>query len=512
MIVRLADPVDHADGDGAARIADPDAGPGDLLLGVADDLRDDQEAYLTACCPDPYVARLTRRRLTVREANAGSFDVRTDPGDCLETANVIVTRLPYRPAEERSAGEMLDAINDISLRLAPGARAIVVAPADTIAGLDPAGAAGDLRSELLASGAVKAIVRLPGGLVPYRPGYEVALWVLNTDYSTSLRGRVLLADVSGRSLTPTVIDALATDVLTWRQEGFDPDAHSRTYAVSTPIAALVRSSSPLTPRYLPTERELLDEVPGRVARALDLERVLEEARPERPRLRSDLATRTDPAPPPTATVGELLRDGRAKTNRLSLRKGTRIAADLIRSGDDPAVRARSYPVLGPPEILGRSRPGGRWVDRIAFEAAYPNARRSLPGDVVVTDVPEPGVLVDHAGYSVVEYPARILRLTERGRERFTPRVLAALLARSGRAGGAIRSVERLEEVRLPLLSAKELTRFDELLREIDERRDHAQKEIDALDALRRITTTGLSDGTLTLTESVPRAWQSPPSH
>jgi hypothetical protein len=162
--------------------------------------------------------------------------------------------------------------------------------------------------------------------VPYRPGYEVALWVLNIDYETPLRGRVLLADVSDRELTPAMIDALTTDVLTWRREGFDPNAHSRTYAVATPVAALVKSPHPLTPRYLPTEREL-QRVSDRVARALELERVLRDVRPEQPMLHSDLAVRADPVPPRSATIADLIHDGRARTNRLSLRKGTRIAAD-----------------------------------------------------------------------------------------------------------------------------------------------------------------------------------------
>ncbi|MEV5752451.1 hypothetical protein AB0L00_31935 [Actinoallomurus sp. NPDC052308] len=500
LVCRLTDAIQQADRDGTARIIDFNAGPGDLLLAVADALRDDQEAQVTACCPDPYVARLIRRRLTVRDLQEDGFDVRSDPAGALEGANVIIGQYPYRPGEDRSPGEMIETLNDISLRLVPGATAVILAPVDTIGGLDPADEAGMIRSELLASGAVKAVIRLPGGLVPYRPGYEVALWVLGIDYDSPLRGRVLLADVSDRELTADVIEGLAMDVLTWRQEGFDPDAHSRTYAVSTLIRDVVRSPLPLTPRYLPAEHEFATEIPERVARALELERVLRETRPDRPALHSDLATRRNPTPPRTATIGQLVQGARNRTNRLSLRKGTRVSSALIGPDDGPASRASSYTVIGSPEVLGRSTVGSRRVDRIAFESAYPNAQRSLPGDVIITDAPEPAVLVDHDGYAVIEFPARILRLTERGKEQFTPRVLAALLARSGRVDGAVRPVQRLEEVRLPLLGADELARFDRLLRELDERHRLARKEIDALDELRRIATSGLSDGTLTLAD------------
>ena len=43
---------------------------------------------------------------------------------------------------------------------------------------------------------VEAVIRLPGGLVPFRPGYETALWVLTQARGSRWRGRVLLADVS----------------------------------------------------------------------------------------------------------------------------------------------------------------------------------------------------------------------------------------------------------------------------------------------------------------------------
>lgn len=294
-----------------------------------------------------------------------------------------------------------------------------------------------------------------------------------------------------------MIDALTTDVLTWRREGFDPNARSRAYAVMTPVASLAGSSRPLTPRYLPTERAL-QHVSERVARALELERVLRDVRPDRPMLHTDLAVRANPTPPRTATIAELISDGRARTNRLSVRAGTRVDTELIQPDD--GNHTSSYRVLGAAEVLGHAAVGGRRIDRVAFEATYPNARRSLPGDVVITTAPEPAAIVDHDGYSVVEFPARVLRISERGTEHFTPRVLAALLTRAGRAEHAIRPVQRLEELRLPLLPATELARFDRLLAELEVRRRLASEETAAAGELHRIAATGLADGTLTFAD------------
>ena len=69
---------------------------------------------------------------------------------------------------------------------------------------------------------VEAIIRLPGGLIPFRPGYETALWVLTQARDSRWRGRVLLADVSDRQLTHEVISDLVEDVITWRRDGYPP--------------------------------------------------------------------------------------------------------------------------------------------------------------------------------------------------------------------------------------------------------------------------------------------------
>jgi hypothetical protein len=79
-------------------------------------------------------------------------------------------------------------------------------------------------------------------------------------------------------------------------------------------------------------------------------------------------------------------------------------------------------------------------------------------------------------------------------------VLAALLTRAGRAEHAIRPVQRLEELRLPLLPATELTRFDRLLTELEVRRRLASEETAAARELHRIAATGLADGTLTFAD------------
>lgn len=508
LITRLADAANQADEwTGEVWLADPNVGSGDLLTGVAATLRDDQPIHIAACSSNPSAVRLARRRLAVWDLHEGDFTVHDGPVDPPAETDVIITHLPYQPAERRSVHEALSAVYDISLILPAGATAIVVAPADTVGALDPASEPGELRSDLIKAGAVKAIIRLPGGLVPYRPGYEVALWVLITDHDSRLhdaqvRGRVLLADVSDRRPTEGVIDALATDVLTWRRDGYDPKGHIRTHAVPALVEFLVNTPDPLSPRYLPATRGRRQDIPERVARALELESVLREYRPERPGPGASIAATLQQVPPQTATINDLIKGGRIRGNQLSLRKGTRLASDDVVPLRDATHDARSYRVIGPPELLGHSRVGNRRIDRLLFETRYGNAQRSRPGDVIITTAPEAAALVDDEGYSVIESPARILRVTERGAEHFTPRVLAALLTRPIRAESAVRPVQRLNQLRLPLLPMSEVNRLDRLLVELEERERLAHRELTALSELRQITTTGLTDGTLTLNDHI----------
>ncbi|MFA1551958.1 hypothetical protein [Actinomadura chokoriensis] len=491
LIAKLAGAASYADLHGTVTICDPYAGCGDLLLAISA-LRDDQPMELTACCSDPYLARLTARRLAVRDLHEGSFTVRTTRGTILQAAHVIITQLPYLPGEERSVAETLDLMSELSADLRTGATAVVVAPADTIGALNPHSQAGRLRADLLKN-ATKAIIRLPGGLVPFRPGYEAAVWVLNAYYGTDLPGLILSADVSDQPLTEAIVDALATDIRTWREPGFDPDAHRRNYAVQLPIAALVTSPRTLSPRYLTMSDQPAFE---RVARSLELEGALQKARPGKA-LSAHLETRLTTPRPRTETLAQLTKGARDRANLLSLHNGTRLFRELVRH--DPG-RARSYPVIGSPEVCGDSPRGSRVVDRLEFEKRHPKARRTLPGDVVITTAPEPAALVDHDGYSVVEFPARVLRITQLGREHFTPRVLAVLLTRPGRAPKAIRPVQRLDELWLPLLPSDDLWRLDQMLADLDERRRLAVAELEALDELSRLAATGLTDGTLTLTD------------
>jgi N-6 DNA Methylase len=477
-------------------VTDPAAGAGDLLAAVAHVLGPDCAPMFTGAEADQGLARLVRRRLAVYGIPPADMDIHigTELPDESGDPDVIVTQIPYRPGEERDAVDVLNSVDDVAMRMTSGRFAVVFGPAAALADdLPPFSAAARARADLLKGDMVEAIVRLPGGLVPFRPGYETALWVLTQARHSRWRGRVLLADVSDRPLTADVGRDLAEDIITWRRDGYLPQAHRRAFGVQVEISGLVDPPRPLmTGRRPASQRERKTDADERVTLVTqcgaDLDRLGATATADRGHIPTEAMAAAD-RPPVTEATGALVRQG-----RLVVRKGIRLApADAGGSG--------KHVVLGAEEVLGFRRPGERRVDLEVFAQRYPNARLTEPGDVLVITTPRPGAMIDHDGYSIAEYPVRILRIPRTETEQFTPRVLASLLFADGsgrRPAGAVRAADNLKEQRIPLFPVAEVRHLDALLASIDARRALAQREIDMLDELCHIVTGGLIDGTLTL--------------
>ncbi len=244
-------------------------------------------------------------------------------------------------------------------------------------------------------------------MVPFRPGYQTALWVLRHEEAPEWQGRVLLADVSDRPLTDRVADELILDVATWRREGHRPEQHLRAYASQVRIADLIVPRRPLTARRPATLREMVRDGRRTVAELAELEVDLNRLAGPRPQVRTLLAAQDDIQRAPTRSIGALVRDG-----HLVLLNGSRIA-DADVSGDG------HYPVVGPPELAGATQVGSRRIDRAVFAQRYPRARLTEAGDLLVTMTPWLRAYHDAAGTSVVDYPTRVLRILPDGGERFT---------------------------------------------------------------------------------------------
>lgn len=497
LVAELSGATERARRGGPVLVADPAAGSGDLLAAVLHLLGPDSPPAIAAAGTDPVLTRLIRRRLLVQGVPLTDMDVvaGTDLPDGLGDPDVIVTQVPYQSGEVRDVNAVLDAVGDVAVRLSPGRFGVVLGPAAVLTGDLPPFSAGErARTGLLKGDMVEAIIRLPGGLVPFRPGYETALWILTQARDSRWKGRVLRADVSDRELTDEVIRDLVEDVVTWRREGYTPGAHRRVYGAQVLVRDLVDPPRPLLVSERPSSpRERETDANRRITAitqcGVDLDRLAAMATADRRHVGTEALAAAD-LHPAMETIGALTR-----SKRLTLRGGTRI---------DPAhiVPSGTHVVLGTEEVLGIRRPGGRQVDREIFARNYPKSRLTEPGDVLVTTIPRPGAMVDSHGYAIAEFPVRILRIPPAETEQFTPRVLAALLfagSSGDRASGAVRAGRAIEEQQVLLLPPERVRALDQILAQLHARRDLAERELDVLDELQHVVTGGLIDGTLTLT-------------
>ncbi|MEV5526848.1 N-6 DNA methylase [Streptomyces prunicolor] len=476
---------------------------GDLLTALHDkDVTDTGHLY-QACDPDPSLVRLVRRRALVHDIAEYELDIIEGdelPTEAFDAPDLITAVLPYEAGEDRDPLVALERIETLTDLLADGRMAVVLGPADALAqALPPRGEADRLRRSLLTSGLVKAVVNLPGGVMPYRPAYRTALWVLHRTPQEQRRGRVLLIDLSAQDLTHRTLDALCEDVHIWRTANWDDDGrHEPRHGVILPIQVLDdRPGIAFTPQHrshasrytsaVIDRPALISELEVRLSRLTDAAHRQHDQRPE---LRTRAALRPSDRPIRRTTVTRLL-----KERRLRKLPGHRIDAEHLR----PEGR---YDVLTPAEITGTAPVGTHRIDRAVLMTAYGHAQFTEPGDVVITVTPRFGVYVDEEGLSVVAYPARVLRVRPGAERPLRPRVLAALLraaaAEHRRASGAVRAARRIEDMAIPDLDPDEASRCDALLVEIARRAALLREQAAALEDLSRLTAAGLTDGTLTI--------------
>ncbi|MEV4252758.1 hypothetical protein AB0J52_06265 [Spirillospora sp. NPDC049652] len=477
-------------------VADPYAGTGDLLSAMIRQTDEPGDLVALAATRQEWLVRLIRRRLLLAGIEDYSLDVQTgtDLEERLADPDVIVTQLPYRPGETRSAMTTLLELERVSLLLRPnsGAIAVVVGPADALVDRLTDVQEARLRSELLRSGMLETVVALPGGVTPYRPGYRPALWIMASNPAPKARGRALLCDISSESLTEHVGAQLTEDILFWRTEGLRLDGHDPRYGQAVTVNQLEADfGGPLVPPGPPVAQMLARRVTERPALISQAELRLEQAaardRGADDQLRCGVVARTGPQPR-LVTIGDLIAE-----RSIRRVKGHRIAPTHIRGDGHHAV-------LGPDEITGAAPVGGRRIDRLIFAADYEHASLTRPGDIVYTTTPAFALLVDRDGFNVAQFPGRVLRINPDSDRPLTPRVLAALLraARNTvRSPSAVHAI-RIEDLSVPELEIEEVGRLDVLLGEIEDRQRLLQDQQNELAEIYRLTAAGFADRTLTI--------------
>lgn len=500
-IAHLSGAEAHAHKHRAIAFADFHAGAGDVLQALAENAGHEARIRVLAAETEPLLARLTRRRMLARGVGYMDLDVQigTEIQRDLAEPDIAVACLPYRVGEQRDPASVFTQIRRVLEKTGDTCvTAIVLGPADALVGpLPPLSQAQRDRQRLIDEGLVEAVVRLPGGMIPFRPGYHSALWILRRNPVPKARGRVLLCDISAQALTAEVTRQLTEDVRHWRTEGYDPAGHSPRCGAPIDISDLTqRPGAPLDPPRKPTlyERVLGTDERVRAIRQAEAHLAEQESRAASKRgpLRGVAQRRTDQVPA-RATLGALI-----TAKRIDVVAGLRLNTAHLGPGGIHAV-------IGAAEVAGRAEVGERRIDLVTLTANYGHAQLTRPGDLVVCLNGDVTVLVDEQGANVVEFPARVLRILEdRRNPQPTPRVLAALLEAApgtGRAGTAVRAARRLEDLELPVLSARDIQHYDRMLKDLDDRRRLIADQLATIDLIHGLTRRGLANGTLIVSPS-----------
>jgi hypothetical protein len=512
LIAELCGARQHLRRHGTITIADFYAGAGDVLHAVLAMEGHQHRVTVLGAEADPQLTRLLRRRMLMDGVSPAQLDVRQGgkdgAGAGFEDADVMIACLPYLVGERRDVAEIFTEIARFLHEPRPQDRTVVVlGPADALTGaLDRHATAQLRRRRLLSDGLVEAIVRLPGGIMPFRPGYQTAIWILREPQLPETDGRVLVCDVSTVELSESVVRDLAADVLHWRDHGFDRSGRGRTFRHGQPRDLQDvgrRPAAVIEPSRRTTLFELARVIPEQVERIREAEAELAELESEAARTRGPLdgviARRSDAGSSPgQISVGAMIAN-----KRLALIPGLRLSTDDTLHDLAPSTK-NAYQVLGKPEVLGHIARGKRRVDALLLAARYGHYQPTQAGDLVVVMGQEPVVAIDEEGSSVVEFPARVLRILPARRDQpsFTPRVLAALLeAARGteRAGGAVRGSRKLNDLNLPELSTADIRAYDRLLKDLGKRRALLRSQLATLDTICQLAGGGIADGILTIT-------------
>lgn len=483
-------------------VADPYPGCGDLLAAVLG--RGEVVESPTAHVPTGDAHRLVRRRLgahgwSVRPLEAESVSRTPGPREL----PLVVTQVPSVGSGTLDDVAVLDLVDDLVLGLADGQYALVIGPASALIDGSSSPEAESARSALLRTNRLRAAVLLPAGLLVERSRERLALWVLGDgDPGLDIAERwMTVADLSGVSpvrgaLPRGVVEDLVTDVVAALGTREDVARHAFRYSRFVRTRELLAARGSLVEVARPVEPVARDDGGAAVSRAVELVDGIDGD--SRPALGVKVE-RGDAEPARRVRLGSVVEGGvvrRVPGNRLD-------DADVRAPGDDPAGESR---VLGVPELLGDVEVGARVVDRLGFAARYPAGRLTEPGDVVFCTTPRPAAIVDTAGFSVVAFPARVLRLRARGPgERpgavgpgvlLVPEVLARDVAAQAR-GTRWRSWD------VRLVPADQADDVVAALERVRARRAAARAELARLEELEQVLVDGVTTGVVRMRKDEP---------
>jgi hypothetical protein len=483
----------------AGAVADPYPGPGDVLHAVLASPHHIDTPIAQVPAGDP--ARLVRRRLV-----AHGWDVE-ELGDDADPSRVVVAAVPAAGEPELDDVAVLGRIDDVVLELHPGQRAVVIGPASALVeAATPA--VESARAALLRTDRLRSVVLLPPGLVVERPRQRLALWVLGDAHpSVAIADRwTMVADLTehalaaGEALPRAVLEDLLTDVVASLGAPADVRAHAFRFSRFVRVPEILARGGSLATAGRHVVAGARDDGGAAAVRVRELAAGLpmrQDALLDGVAVERGAAHAVHRVP-----LGTLLDHG--KVRRIS---GNRLGPHQVSTG---SVGPDTTRVVGVPELLGDAAWGSRVVDTLAFVGTFTAARLTEPGDVVFCTAPYPAAAVDVDGFSVVQFPAQVLRVAPRAQPveppaqvepvetvpRADPVLVPEVLAADVGAQAPGAKWWRAWEVRL--VAASQADAVGRALREVRDAITAARRRIADLEMLAATLTDGVTAGVVRL--------------
>jgi hypothetical protein len=417
--------------DGNDAFAEATPGGSDLLLAIADHFDEATSVTLAVTPLAPGSSRLAQRRLQVHAFNRENL--RIGAPDLSMPGQITVVHFPATSRAKMSDTQIMTAIDNIALELDGPQAAVVLGPARLLTDKLAAGAPSQIRDTLMRSGKLRAIVRLPTGLLKSHPRQHLALWVLGKEQTNiTIADRwTTVADLSAHVLDESGTQDLVADLLASLQNLDDVKARAFRFARLLKTRLLLSGDGNLhqvRPKPAGAKSSNSGSAEILVKAEAAIETLNESEQVDHLDIQLELGSSTAL---PTAPIGDLLN---AKT--LNLLPGTRF---LVHD----TTASEGFVVVGVPELLGGERT--RRIDRLQLASLYPQAHLTEPGDVIFSTIGEPCAWVDPRGLNVVEFPARILRINREGPSGLIASVLAADITAGHRGSWRRWHVKRFHE-------------------------------------------------------------------
>ncbi|MBG0740651.1 hypothetical protein IV500_14825 [Paeniglutamicibacter antarcticus] len=480
-----------------AVFVDSTPGGSDVLLGIVQQAGEERSPVFVTAQNDGEEARLVQRRLRVHGSEHRSLRVDESGAFELTGPAVHVCQYPSPASPGMAPWDMLLGIDNTLLQMDDDQRAVIVAPARVLC--DAPATGGDLarsnllRSDLLRSGRVRAVIRLPQGLVRSKPREAQALWVLGPSLAgVDIAERwTMVADLSAHKLTDDVVQDLIADIAASMGDRAAVRSHSFRFARLVFTRSLLAGQASLVAAAGVRAPAPRDSGAQAALRAEELLRLLAADPPPLPGTDAVLPAAEPGAVATTAaTIGTLLAAG-----ILTYLPGNRILPGDL-TADGPA-HAGGTAVIGSAELSapgveqysGSSR---RSVDLLHFAARYPSGRLTEPGDIVFCTSPRPAAVVDQSGGAVVVLPARVLRINARDPRGLHPFVIAADI--NAQAAGA----KNWRTWRLRHVPNAQRVPLTEALAQLQHAEREARQRLARLEELGTLIRDGVAGGSLRL--------------